>query len=340
MNHETVTKIDIKRRNDMIFPQITICYGPETHIYKSYFQEHFIKLEEVTYRLNFGPWSCDFINSGRNISGHRVTLLTTRVIGKNNGLKLALYIPKSSIPTYFIVNHNNELTTMKDIISLKAHPGVHNDLVLTKEIDENLGEPFNKCHHDLNTKATLDSIPFQNIRKSGFNYRYVNCYEACFCMYLATEFNCTCPHLYETNHSEFCYLKNLFRRKEINFDHEKMCDKHCPRECNFNYIKPTITKYRSDSLPFNLDETAFQSYFQSKESKPEYDLDQISSLYFYFNDLREYDFIEKEKFGIIDMVASIGGCLGLFLGLSLFSLIEIVEVIGELFYLTVKFFKK
>lgn len=42
---------------------------------------------------------------------------------------------------------------------------------------------------------------------------------------------------------------------------------------------------------------------------------------------------ESPQMGIVSLLASIGGNLGLFLGVSLFSLAEIVEVIIEIFYI-------
>lgn len=42
---------------------------------------------------------------------------------------------------------------------------------------------------------------------------------------------------------------------------------------------------------------------------------------------------EVEKMTLTDLISTVGGCLGLFLGLSLFSLIEIIEVLTYSFFL-------
>ena len=45
---------------------------------------------------------------------------------------------------------------------------------------------------------------------------------------------------------------------------------------------------------------------------------------------------ETEKFDLVALLASIGGHLGLFLGVSIFSICEMIEVLIEILYLKKK----
>ena len=45
---------------------------------------------------------------------------------------------------------------------------------------------------------------------------------------------------------------------------------------------------------------------------------------------------ETPTFTWIDLFSQIGGCLGMFLGLSIFQLIEIFEILGIIFYILIK----
>ncbi|CAF0780273.1 unnamed protein product, partial [Brachionus calyciflorus] len=52
-------------------------------------------------------------------------------------------------------------------------------------------------------------------------------------------------------------------------------------------------------------------------------------LYFYYIDFQYTKIEEVEKMNWLDFIAGIGGTLGLFIGISFLSLVEIVEVIIE-----------
>ncbi len=60
------------------------------------------------------------------------------------------------------------------------------------------------------------------------------------------------------------------------------------------------------------------------------------NVYVYYESLSYTESSETPQMNVIQLLASIGGHLGLFLGVSVFSLAELVEVFIEIFY----FFKK
>jgi hypothetical protein len=55
-------------------------------------------------------------------------------------------------------------------------------------------------------------------------------------------------------------------------------------------------------------------------------------LYFYFSDLSYLEITQIPKINEYSLIASIGGSLGLFVGIRFLSLVEVVEYIIDLIY--------
>jgi hypothetical protein len=61
--------------------------------------------------------------------------------------------------------------------------------------------------------------------------------------------------------------------------------------------------------------------------------ERLISLKVYFNDLSYTNFSEKEKVNIVDLIANIGGTLGLFLGVSVLSFVEVFDLMVNCVYI-------
>ena len=146
-------------------------------------------------------------------------------------------------------------------------------------------------------------------------------------MTLSIKYNCTCSGIYDTKFDRECYMLTGFNQRSIGFDKQK-CDSLCPSECDYEYYTNTLTQIPSIEDNFSRSETQFYKYF-NKFSNVTFDIDRISSLFVYFDDLRVMKLTELEKISTVDLISSIGGCLGLFLGMSIFSLMELIDIFIE-----------
>ena len=80
-----------------------------------------------------------------------------------------------------------------------------------------------------------------------------------------------------------------------------------------------------DSLNYNTSEMSFNKYRQTHLGVD------------IFFPIKQYTEIsETPKITFVDLVSSIGGALGVFLGLSVFSFIEIFEIIIQILFLILK----
>jgi energy-converting hydrogenase Eha subunit G len=55
----------------------------------------------------------------------------------------------------------------------------------------------------------------------------------------------------------------------------------------------------------------------------------VAKVSIFYNDLRETVITENVKISMADLISSIGGTLGLFVGMSLLSSIEILEILVQ-----------
>ena len=118
-----------------------------------------------------------------------------------------------------------------------------------------------------------------------------------------------------------------------------LCSSMCPLECESSKLDISTSSSTFPTRSF------YELYKENKYFKELFQSESIT-----YDDLREsilevniyYETFKYTKTGespvstIIDLVSNIGGTLGLFIGISLLSLVEILEIIAE-FILTLFF---
>ena len=107
-------------------------------------------------------------------------------------------------------------------------------------------------------------------------------------------------------------------------------------KCNQALYKSSVSSYRlikvtdmdsvlsNPNLVSDFTETQIDSWSISQS---------IVKVNIFYESLSYTLMTESQQMDIVSLLASIGGNLGLFLGVSLFSLCEIVEVIIEMYYI-------
>ena len=143
-----------------------------------------------------------------------------------------------------------------------------------------------------------------------------------------------------TLNETLCIYKTqtIFRSKHF----EEICPNECPAECSsisYGYstsfsqypAKPYGNLLLQDSkIVDRFDDPTTPSYDKLKEN--------ILAVNIYFDSLESTEICESEQTLLVDLIAGIGGTLGLFLGVSMLSFFEIFEIFLEMTFL--KFCKK
>jgi hypothetical protein len=153
--------------------------------------------------------------------------------------------------------------------------------------------------------------------------------------------NCQCydlnfPKLYD---AEPCFSDDEFKCSEtttklfLSKEVDDNCLRFCPLECEsveYDFYSsfgnfPTQNMYYllSDNLNYlffgkNLTESQIKDYFMKS-----------IAIDVYYTDIGYTKISESPKTSISDLFSNVGGTLGLFVGISLLSVIEIVEILFE-----------
>jgi hypothetical protein len=106
----------------------------------------------------------------------------------------------------------------------------------------------------------------------------------------------------------------------------------CPLECHRAFY--THTSLVSDSLSRKKVELDYANNTILTKTLRDLSLDKLKQsivkLSIFYDELRYTEIVESERMTLVDLLSGLGGVLGLFLGASLLSFLEIAEIIAEL----------
>jgi hypothetical protein len=358
LKYNTVTTLETIKEQQSQFPTISICGNPPLNmsIDKLFLRVRFDRIDETNLSKIIEEYNdnvygqCFRYNSGRNIYNETYDILNATKSGKPNNLKMKFYV---DIPdgydfpgiVFFMHNHSSPPYDM-DNGGYWLKPGSWNYYEIEREFNSNLGEPYNDCLKDVSS-FKLNKTLIEFILKKNRIYSQDYCYNLCSYLYALEESNCSCAsnllnfdkdclrNLFDVFESQTkkCvteYLSN-FREK---YQYDK-CFKYCPLESeSMNYI---INSY-NEQFPStgNI----------SLKTKSDYSLHNFSTyeevnkhfivLYIYYKNLN-YKFISQNpKTEMFNFISNIGGLLGVFLGISFLSFIEIFETFFEIMFILFK----
>lgn len=191
---------------------------------------------------------------------------------------------------------------------------------------------------------TYDSLYVSTILATGYSYRQTDCYNVCYQEHLVRKCHCytlTTPY-WAKNTTKPClnitqvtcdadYFGVFFSQ-----DVASICDVKCPRECDS--VTYGVSKSSSD-YPSNVyasmlltNPTVTSKYPNASLLTYDYLKKTILSVQVYYEELSYNNFIELEKTTVTDLISSIGGTMGLFLGVSFLSFVEILDLLIQIVF--------
>jgi len=203
--------------------------------------------------------------------------------------------------------------------------GKQTKISMKKVVTYNQPKPFSNCQDLSSLESTSDLVNY--FTKTSRAYKHHDCLTLCF-QRLTIE-KCKChivglPVFSESkpcgDWSDFkCYteLERTFISNSNNFKAD--CLKECPLEC--------------DSVSFEMEISSIDSEpndeFYASLTNSSIDTQVINFVYLkvYFSAMKYTEIRQTPKTNVIDLISNLGGALGIFLGISVFSLIEVVEVV-------------
>jgi len=321
--YEVITKIESVYEQPMKFPTISFC-SYEANAFDKKLLKSIVKkcwfnldsscdsnLDNYFERFKSFRGDCFRFNSGKNMSGHSISVLNSTIGGKDDSfylefkenLSLQLWVHQTSLPPRFN-NFSNHLGNM-----VYVSPNSRTQLIVNKIVEKKLGLPYNPCFNDASlfplNKTIIDYFYSLNI-----TYKQTNCLEICYDINYIDRNPCNCSNTSLGNVWEDCFVKYeesnqtgcIFRDKLKFFGESVLnkCKEYCPLECE------TI----SYSVGFNA-LTGYKS----------------TTVNVYFESLKYTLISQLPKSKEFDLISNIGGIFGLFIGVSFVTLFEIVEIL-------------
>ena len=319
------------------------------------------RLEDILIRCSFNNFPCnssDFTWYFDENYGNCYTFNSgfdskkSTLVGLDFGLKLTLYVNvyekliSDSTNIYglgaLIRIGNSSYSSDYSNGGIFVPPGSSSFISVEREFKSILPKPYSNCEIDSpQLKLMNKSYLYDLISQSDYAYSQNLCFSECLQNYFIEKYNCTLYIFVSLFNVSLCeydvYLNiietdNAFKNDFIN----EVCRPLCPLECNQTLYKPTVSSYQLIGTQF-LEKVLNNSNLTSDfiirildSTQIEKSLIQVSIFY------ESLSYILSEETPRMDMVsllASIGGNLGLFLGVSVFSLYEMVEVALEIFFI-------
>jgi hypothetical protein len=346
LNFNKVSKIDVIYEEPAEFPTISIC-DRDIHnlsldnIIACEINKDLMCFEnkEDFFEVFSDPHynDCLRFNSGRNIKNKTYDLIKSSYSGKTNGFWLDLNInPLNDFSKVIVYIHNSTMTPFGLFnIGVDVSPGRLNHFKVERIFTKKLEEPYNNCLKDPLT-FNLNKTLIDYIIGTNRSYSQKECLNMCFNLKYLEENPCNCTsklnQVYEKCFENYDYYSRVwncslkFRKKFSKNILDQECPLYCPLECDS--VSYSVSVFNID-LPNsgNISERDQRNWFDFSFQTYEEVQKNFYSIVIYYEDLKYTEISENPSMDISDLISNVGGILGVFLGFSFLSLIEIIELL-------------
>lgn len=291
--------------------------------------------------------NCYKFNSGKDYMKNSVQKRSISSPGYSNGLRLELYVgdpsekyqlTRSSGIRLFI--HNSSSIPLTEIEGISLSSGFETDIAIDQVYKYRLSKPYSDCIKDIYSLDSFQSDLFNITLKSLGKYSQKYCLQYCYQNFMIKQCKCSdiSAPIYEKSkkcgyEDVFCYL-NAINNFSLTEESSK-CFDHCPSECDSIDYKLRISQSEYPTLFYSKQ---IQNFINSNNpfikitGSNEEVRKKVLAFNVYYDDI-SYTVIEEFPKKTIDsFIGELGGILGLCLGVSLLSLVEILEIIIKIFY--------
>ena len=296
--------------------------------------------------------NCYVFNSGFDSNGNKVSLKTTTTAGWFFGLKLDFYVNYnehlSLINSIFsglgaiIHIENSSYSSKQSMRGIQLASGFRTFLSVDRMFKHTLPKPYSNCEINENSPKTSYSDLYDLIANSSYEYTQELCFEQCLQKAIIKECKCSFSYVFSLFNVETCITNSQINCSYNFFMHnyimliQDTCIGLCPTECNATIYQTTsnYNRLKGDLLADYINQNArLSSDFLNKTIDSETASKSVVSVNIFYESLSYKITTESPKMDLVSLLASIGGNLGLFLGVSLFSLCEMIQVLIEIYFI-------
>jgi hypothetical protein len=302
------------------------------------------KCDSNNFTWSYDPWfgNCYTFNSGFDANGSKVDLEKSIIAGYKFGLQLTLYVNiyeklydllTGGLGVIIRIG-NSSFLSFSDTNGLFVPPGHNTYISVDREFKTILPQPYSNC--EVAGSFWSNSFLYNFIARSEYAYSQQFCLTQCLQKKLIDKYNCSFaffPSIFNISTCNFIFsIEDALSNFEDNFIN-KVCLPICPLECSHNLYKTFISAHQLNGnfYLFKIQNNSqLASDFISRKIDASTVENAISQINIYYDSLSYTLSTESSQMDIVSLFGSIGGNLSLFLGVTVLSLMEIIEVAIEI----------
>jgi hypothetical protein len=297
--------------------------------------------------------NCFSFSSGFNASNHKVDLKYSYSSGYGQGLRFDLYVNSHENLTSFnsitggmgaiIHLSNTSVNKFTYYDGIRVSPGSETSLGVRRSFKKNLPKPYSDCDLSSDTKSPshYESSLYKLILNSKYAYTRDFCVNQCLQKFFIETSNCTYASFASVfNKTKLC-TNQLFDEGANNYYNiflakdylNQICMPQCPLECNsteFLVSQSSIVLIGNVYDDLIKKKSKLASDFVKSNVTPDVAKQSVARVVIFYESLSYKLSEETPQWLLSNLIASIGGNLGLFLGVSSFSICEIITTLIEL----------
>lgn len=223
----------------------------------------------------------------------------------------------------------------------KIKPGIMASFSLSLTHYTNLPSPYSECQY----RESVETEMGRQMRRANIPYNRLSCISICQQRLKYLNSGCFKPTLPNIFNLPICSnITQYYENKDSQFS-TLLCKDSCPAECELNVFDETLSfaDFPSTNYAYKLlnDKRGyFESIFETDNVSYDMLRKSISGVFIYFDETVVTEIEQSPSIVLVDLIANIGGTLGLFVGLSVLSIVEVIELAVNLILIAIRFKKE
>jgi hypothetical protein len=327
LNYDVITNIEKITPTNITFPAITICAS--YYLYKEVFIDNKFSRSEYIYdnaSLKMFIEYSSFKEKNLNLSQFE-SFKIPNYVGtclKFDGIKGFEKVNDTKDELFFNIRPDHE-----EVISF-SEKHIYSIQLANNLFDIYITDNYLNSYYSINplqlargakyivsfektvVQKRVNSPRFPCLELENEVYRQANCIEICMNKEINNKYNCSFPSYYTIDGLKPCGDRSSYQYEDyltqLKTEFYKICENKCPKEC--------------DSVQFKI----------KSASEPYLDRDYFL-IEFRFSDLSFLEINQIPKMNLFDIVSSVGGTLGLFIGVTFLSVVELLELSIDVLYI-------
>lgn len=276
--------------------------------------------------------NCLRVNSIKNVYQPNSGLSIVMFTGVPDEAETYLYESETKGLT-IAVGENEILPLIINGVNIKT--GFLADIVISKKLTENLPVPYSNC---LDSNS-IDTVLSREMKRIGLKYSRKNCLFLCEQQQNIDKIGCNDMRRPRLFNAPLCDSKVSYQSIGNTAINMSLCIDMCPIECSLVTYDLSVSylEYPSYNTFYQFqDKLNLSSLFGTKNVTYKMFQESVAGARIYFKDIKYTEITESPSMTIDNLLAFIGGTMGLFIGFSVMIVVEIVELIVEMISIILK----